>query len=95
VLQPDRQATRAGTLEILSFEEELEWRHTPRALIDTWKFGYGRDIVQDEDHQESIGHRLMIRHDDIESVCVPTQEEAAALRSEFPELTGKIKLWTS
>jgi hypothetical protein len=89
----DRQATRPGTLESLAFEEELEWRHSPLELIDSWKFGYTREIVEDAHHHESIGHRLVIDHDDIESVYVPTQAEADALIAEFPTLDGKVEPW--
>ncbi len=92
-VQPDRQATRSGTLEALAFEEELEWRHSPTSLTHTWKFGYSREIVANEHHQESLGNRLMLSHDDIESVYVLTQAEADALMAEFPTLTMKIKRW--
>src|ERR1035437_5621049 len=34
--QPDR----SGENEIMVFEEELEWRHTPSTLMNTWKMGY-------------------------------------------------------
>jgi hypothetical protein len=84
--QPDRQAIRSGTLEILPFEEELEWRHSPSSLAHTWKFGYARNIVTAADHQDSVGRRLVLSHDDIESVYVPTQADADTLIAEFPTL---------
>jgi|GEM_PF-6716342 len=93
--QPDRGASRPGTLEILPFEEELEWRHSPSSLIHTWKFGYTRDIVTDAHHHDSIGHRLALDHNDIESVFVPTQAEADSLECQFQALAGRIKPWTT
>jgi len=91
--QPDRQATRPGTFEILPFEEELEWRHSPPSLAHTWKFGYTRDIVTPADHQDSVSHRIKLAHDDIESVYVPTQADADTLYDEFPNLADKIQMW--
>lgn len=93
--QPDRQTAQPGTLDVLPFEEELEWRHSPSDLIDTWKFGYTRDIVDLEHHDDSLGHRLVLKHNDIESVYVPTQAEADALTAEFPALAGKIMTWAA
>ena len=58
--QPDRTATRAGTMEIMAFEEELEWRHTPPELAHTWKFGYGREDVGRADHNQSLAHRIRL-----------------------------------
>jgi hypothetical protein len=93
--QPDRQATRPGTMEILPFEEELEWRHSPQALVQSWKFGYTRKILQESDHQSSLGHRLVIKHDDIDSIWVPKESEAKTLETEFPTLSGKFRSWES
>jgi hypothetical protein len=93
--QPDRWAARPATLEILSFEDELEWRHTPSGLTHTWKFDYTRDIVTDADHQNSLGHRLVLDHSEIESVYVPTQAEADSLAAQFPTLAGRIEPWTT
>lgn len=93
--QPDRQATHPGTSEVLAFEEELEWRHSPASLMSTWKFGYTRNIVTNAHHQDSLGHRLKLNHNDIESVFVPNQAELESLAAVFPVLSDKIKLWTT
>lgn len=91
--QPDRQAAGSGAIEMLQFEEELEWRHSPLGLINKWKFGYSPVIVEAAHHNDSDGHRLKLKHDDIESVYVPSQSEADALTAEFRTLSGKIRTW--
>lgn len=80
-------------LEALTFEEELEWRHTPPELTHTWKFGYTREIVNEAHHEDSRYHRLALDHTDIDSVYVPTQTEVDVLLAQFPTLAGKITTW--
>lgn len=91
--QPDRGATRPGTLEILPFEEELEWRYTPPALIDAWKFGYDRDIVEALDNEISKGLRVHIHPDHLDSVYVTSGAEHDELLYNFPFLNGKVVVW--
>jgi hypothetical protein len=91
--QPAKQHTRhAGSLELVAFEEELEWRHTPRDLRDTWKFGFDRDIVAPEDHEVSKSHRLPLPHKDVDSIYVCTAAEKQSLIKEFPELEDKVMI---
>jgi hypothetical protein len=80
-------------LEILAFEEELEWRYTPLDLMHTWKFDYYRQTPTDADHALSIGHRFPVDHDDIDVVFVPTQPEVDALIAQFATLADKVTTW--
>lgn len=90
--QSDR-VSRGGTNESFPFEEEMEWRHSPAGLLPKWKLGNTRDIVTKADHQTSQGHRLVLDYDDIESIYLPSQKEAAILAQEFPALSKKIQAW--
>jgi hypothetical protein len=90
--QPDRGGMHPGQEEVLPFEEELEWRHTPQCLTGTWKFGYDRDIVSDADHELSKPHRLPLDHRHIDSVYVPTEAERESVITEFPTLFGKVEV---
>jgi len=91
--QPNRQEMRKGVLDVLAFEEELEWRHSPPELTHTWKFGYTKEIVKETHHDESRYHRLALDHADIDSVYVRTKTEVDALLAQFPTLDGKITIW--
>ncbi len=91
--QPDRGSTNVRKLELLAFEEELEWRYTPASLMDTWKFGHRREIVGPSDHDASLASRLVLNHADIENVFVRTNDEVAALITSHPLLAGKIGTW--
>ncbi len=82
-----------GELEIVSFEDELEWRHTPPSLANNWKIGSTREIVTDSDHELSRGHRLIIKHADIDTVYVQTDAERDSLLTEFATLDGKVMKW--
>ncbi len=92
-VQPDREATRDGTLEVLPFEEELEWRHSPHQLINTWRFGYGREILDDDCNELSKAHRLELDFADIEAVFVTSEEEVEQMKIEFPDLEDRVVLW--
>ena len=88
--QPDRSGMHPGQCEVLPFEEELEWRHTPRCLTDSWKFGYDRHIVTEADHELSKPHRLLLDHKDIDSVYVPTEAEREDVIAEFRALSARV-----
>jgi len=90
--QPDRSGMHLGQCEVLSFEEELEWRHTPRSLTDSWKFGCDRNIVTEADHELSKPHRLLLDHKDIDSVYVPTAAEREDVIAEFPTLSARVEV---
>lgn len=92
--QPDRgPVSRPGYLEVVDFEQELEWRHTPSSLRDTWKIGSTRHIVNDADHELSRNQRLELKHTAIEVVYVQTEDEKVSLVKDFPTLEGKVKRW--
>jgi hypothetical protein len=91
--QPDRGALHPGWTEIRDLSEELEWRHTPQALMDRWKFGYDRQIVVAADHDLSVPHRLSIEHRRIDSVYVTNSTEHTRLIADFPALAEKVFVW--
>jgi hypothetical protein len=90
--QPDRGGVYPGQNEVLAFEEELEWRHTPQGLMDTWKIGCDREIVSEADHELSKPHRLTVNHQQVDSVFVCAEDERKALIGEFPLLSGKVEV---
>ena len=56
--QPDRgPLNRPNWHEIVEFDQELEWRHTPPSLRDAWKIGSARDIVTEADNELSAVSR--------------------------------------
>lgn len=91
--QPDRNAKRLGTFEIMAFEEELEWRHTPSTLIDTWKMGYGRESLASVDHDQSLAHRLALKPEIIDEVFVTNDAERNQIETTFPWLSGRVSIW--
>lgn len=93
--QPDRCNTLTQTLEVLAFEEELEWRYTPKKLVGDWKFGYSRDIVTDTDHQKSASYRIPVQLGDIETIYVPAKSDRDVIAKEFDVLAARIELWSN
>lgn len=89
--QPDRNAARPGTIEIMAFEEELEWRHTPLELIGTWDMGYGRDSLASVDHNRSLDHRISLESNAIDEVFVTTDDEKKEIETDFPWLVGRVR----
>jgi hypothetical protein len=92
--QNDRNASRAGTIEVFPADEELEWRHTPSALTEKWLQSDDRNFVKGDDHALSENYRLKIALDQIECVLVPNKEDATALESNFPALKGRVETWS-
>lgn len=82
--QPERNSERAGAMEFLSFEEEMEWRHCPSGLMHTWKFGYDRQIVTNTDHKCSQDHRIKLDLEAIEQVIVTSDDEREEIERRFP-----------
>ncbi len=92
--QLDRAAIREGTFEAFAFEEEMEWRHTPAALVNQWFQSGESGFVTEEDHHAlSKEHRLKLPFDDIDCVFVPRHDDARDLSKKFPDLRDKIEIW--
>jgi len=89
--QPSRSVN--GSTSILSFEEEMEWRYTPKKLHGEWRSATRSGFVTDDDHERSSRHRLMIKLEQIENIFVTTPEEVSAVISQHPSLAGKVSTW--
>ncbi len=89
--QPSR--TSKGSTSILSFEEEMEWRHTPKQLSEEWRSASHSGFTMDEDHERSKNHRLIIQPDQIENIFVTDPDEVATVTSLYSSLGGKVSEW--
>lgn len=78
--------------EVLSFEDELEWRFSPLSLINTWKLGYGRgsNSLKDVDHEKSNGLRIQLPRKIISEAFVVSNKEKQTLEARWPELIGRV-----
>jgi hypothetical protein len=90
--QADRSRRHPGQCELLAFEEEMEWRHTPRCLMDRWIFGRDRSIGDAADHELSKPFLLQLDHKDIDSIYVPTKADREGVIAEFSALSGKVEV---
>jgi hypothetical protein len=90
--QDDREAIYRSS-EFLRFEEELEWRHTPFELMNTWHHSYVREEVQEECHDQSGAYRIQLSIADISEVFVTNTREVAEITNEFPALSGRVSCW--
>lgn len=93
--QKDRSVTYTDTVEIFAADEEMEWRHTPAALSNTWLASTRRGFVSETEHALSNAHRLKLSFDQVDCVIVPCSYEAAALGDKFPSLKEKVIAWKS
>lgn len=91
--QNDRSA-RAGTIEVFPADEEMEWRHTPIALVYDWLQSADRGFVNVKHHEISQRSRLKFRFDQVEIILLPTSEEAVRFEMMFPKLKGKVHIWS-
>lgn len=89
--QPSRSVN--DSTNILPFEEEMEWRYSPRELSADWRSANSRGFVTDEDHERSSRRRLMIELDQIENIFVTTSEEVSAVTTQHSSLAGKVSTW--
>ena len=92
-MQPQRHHTRGPrSEELVGFENELEWRHTPSCLTHSWKLGNDRSIVTPEDHERSKSHRLLLDQQYLDSIYVTTESERKELIEEFSIHADKIEV---
>lgn len=92
--QLDRAAVREGIFEAFPFEEEMEWRHTPAALVNQWFQNAESGFVTEETHHAlSKPHRLKLEFTDIDCVFVPRHDDARDLLKKFPELKENVQVW--
>lgn len=92
--QLDRAAIREGAFEAFAFEEEMEWRHTPSALVNQWFQSGESGFVTEDKHQAlSKMHRLKLDFADIDCVFIPRNYDACDFMQKFPELKKKIEVW--
>jgi hypothetical protein len=91
--QPDRGAIWKGANEVISFDDEMEWRHIPVSLRERWILGESKGFVKDEHHALSENLRLEIPIEKLEYVFVPHESEAKELVNRFPPLENKVRVW--
>ena len=92
--QADRNVGKPTT-EVKVFEEEMEWRHSPHQLSNSWVESDSSGFIKPNDkiHDLSNGFRLKLRADQIEDVIVPNAEHFENVRREFSDLAGKVRIW--
>jgi hypothetical protein len=91
--QDDREAIHRS-LEFLRFEEELEWRHTPFELKDTWRHHITFKPEPDEEcHDQSAAYRIPLSINDISEVFVTNRREVAEITKAFRALSGRVVCW--
>lgn len=91
--QKDRSASSQPTTEVLAFDDEMEWRHTPLPLRGHWIENSSSGFVTSNDHELSKAHRLQLPMNAIETVRVQDLADVGYLTGIFPQLLGKIETW--
>ncbi len=88
--------TQVPSTEVIAFEEEMEWRHTPSALMDYWVIRESEGFVKqnDEINNRSTNMRLKLKPDQIANVIVPNADDLIKVKREFPDLRGKARMWS-
>lgn len=104
----EAQAERGVPTELMVFEEEVEWRHSPPELEDHWQEKRSTTYPDPQNpkrcdvrsgidvnaaSKHSEQHRLRIDHGDIEAVYVPTEDDVTIFKDKFPDLKDKISIW--